>query len=128
MQIASDRMQMKERYDIRAESGDYKPEDVVRLYNTQRRRGLSPNLQTNWEEPYKVVSRISGVIYRIKKLLKGKLRKINFNRLTFCTGLNHSPGKLVTVITIHQHFHMWSKSNRTNYILRRNIYKEGAVR
>lgn len=72
---------MKERYDIKADQGGYHPGDLVWLYNPQRRRGYSPKLQTSWEGPYEVVTRINDVIYRIKRQPKGKPRIIHFNRL-----------------------------------------------
>ncbi|KAJ8934594.1 hypothetical protein NQ318_006416 [Aromia moschata] len=56
---ASDRM--KETYDINANDGRYQPGNQVWLYNPQRRRGLSPKLQSSWEGPYEVVTRINDV-------------------------------------------------------------------
>ncbi|KAJ8952992.1 hypothetical protein NQ318_015352 [Aromia moschata] len=50
IQGASDRM--KETYDINANDGRYQPGNQVWLYNPQRRRGLSPKLQSSWEGPY----------------------------------------------------------------------------
>ncbi|KAJ8977587.1 hypothetical protein NQ317_018355 [Molorchus minor] len=65
IQSASDRM--KETYDIGAQNDGYQSGDLVWLYNPQRRRGLSPKLQTLWEGPYEVLARINDVVYRIKK-------------------------------------------------------------
>ncbi|KAJ8980194.1 hypothetical protein NQ317_014161 [Molorchus minor] len=53
IQSASDRM--KETYDIGAQNDGYQSGDLVWLYNPQRRRGLSPKLQTLWEGPYEVL-------------------------------------------------------------------------
>ena len=80
IQSASDRM--KEHYDIQAEHGGYQPGKLVWLYNPQRRRGLSPKLQSSWEGPYEVMDRINDVVYRIRKLPKGKPRIVHFNRLS----------------------------------------------
>ncbi|KAJ8932175.1 hypothetical protein NQ318_015311 [Aromia moschata] len=79
IQGASDRM--KETYDINANDGRYQPGNQVWLYNPQRRRGLSPKLQSSWEGPYEVVTRINDVVYRIQKLPRGKPRVVHFNRL-----------------------------------------------
>lgn len=79
LQIASDRM--KTRYDTKAAEGGYEVGDLVWLFNPQRRRGLSPKLQKNWEGPYKVVKRINDVVYRIQKLPRGKKRVVHVNRL-----------------------------------------------
>ncbi|KAJ8953535.1 hypothetical protein NQ317_018314 [Molorchus minor] len=61
IQSASDRM--KETYDIGAQNDGYQSGDLVWLYNPQRRRGLSPKLQTLWEGPYEVLARINDVVY-----------------------------------------------------------------
>ncbi|KAJ8958651.1 hypothetical protein NQ318_016376 [Aromia moschata] len=86
IQGASDRM--KETYDINANDGRYQPGNQVWLYNPQRRRGLSPKLQSSWEGPYEVVTRINDVIYRIQKLPRGKPRVVHFNRLAPFAGSN----------------------------------------
>ncbi|KAJ8951545.1 hypothetical protein NQ318_020418 [Aromia moschata] len=86
IQGASDRM--KETYDINANDGRYQPGNHVWLYNPQRRRGLSPKLQSSWEGPYEVVTRINDVVYRIQKLPRGKPRVVHFNRLAPFAGSN----------------------------------------
>lgn len=79
LQEASERM--KERYDVKAEKGGYHPGDLVWLHNPKRRRGYSPKLQSSWEGPYEVITRLNDVVYRIKMQPKGKPRIIHFNRL-----------------------------------------------
>ncbi|KAJ8949442.1 hypothetical protein NQ318_007543 [Aromia moschata] len=79
---------MKETYDINANDGRYQPGNQVWLYNPQRRRGLSPKLQSSWEGPYEVVTRINDVVYRIQKLPRGKPRVVHFNRLAPFAGNN----------------------------------------
>ncbi|KAJ8939474.1 hypothetical protein NQ318_022528 [Aromia moschata] len=86
IQGASDRM--KETYDINANDGRYQPGNQVWLYNPQRRRGLSPKLQSSWEGPYEVVTQINDVVYRIQKLPRGKPRVVHFNRLAPFAGSN----------------------------------------
>ncbi|KAJ8953487.1 hypothetical protein NQ318_023608, partial [Aromia moschata] len=86
IQGASDRM--KETYDINANGGRYQPGNQVWLCNPQRRRGLSPKLQSSWEGPYEVVTRINDVVYRIQKLPRGKPRVGHFNRLAPFAGSN----------------------------------------
>ncbi|KAJ8962666.1 hypothetical protein NQ318_001060 [Aromia moschata] len=86
IQGASNRM--KETYDINANDGRYQPGNQVWLYNPQRRRGLSPKLQSSWEGPYEVVTRINDVVYRIQKLPRGKPRVVHFNRLAPFAGNN----------------------------------------
>ncbi|KAJ8949008.1 hypothetical protein NQ318_005182, partial [Aromia moschata] len=86
IQGASDRT--KETYDINANDGRYQPGNQVWLYNPQRRRGLSPKLQSSWEGSYEVVTRINDVVYRIQKLPRGKPRVVHFNRLAPFAGNN----------------------------------------
>ncbi|KAJ8949243.1 hypothetical protein NQ318_022756 [Aromia moschata] len=86
IQGTSDRM--KETYDINANDGRYQPGNQVWLYNPQRRHGLSPELQSSWEGPYEVVTRINDVVYRIQKLPRGKPRVVHFNRLPPFAGNN----------------------------------------
>ncbi|KAJ8944260.1 hypothetical protein NQ318_013672 [Aromia moschata] len=86
IQGASDRM--KETYDINANDGRYQPGNQVWLYNPQRRRGLSPKLQSSWEGPYEVVTRINDVVYRIHKLPRGKPSVVHFTRLAPFAGNN----------------------------------------
>ena len=42
--------------------------DWVLLYNLQRKKGLSPKLQYNWERPYQVIKRLNDVMYRIQTI------------------------------------------------------------
>ncbi|GFU49591.1 kinectin [Trichonephila clavipes] len=41
---------METRYDARATGHEFQEDDKVWLWNPKRRKGLSPKLQTNWEE------------------------------------------------------------------------------
>lgn len=79
LQESSERM--KERYDVKAEKGGYRPGDLVWLYNPKRRRGYSPKLQSSWEGPYEIITRLNDVVYRIKMQPKGKPKVVHFNRL-----------------------------------------------
>ncbi|KAJ8935232.1 hypothetical protein NQ318_017869, partial [Aromia moschata] len=86
IQGASDHM--KETYDINANDERYQPGNQVWLYNPQRRRGLSPKLQSSRDGLYEVVTRINDVVYRIQKLPRGKPRMVHFNRLAPFAGNN----------------------------------------
>ncbi|KAJ8975725.1 hypothetical protein NQ317_004189 [Molorchus minor] len=102
IQSASDRM--KETYDIGAQNDGYQSGDLVWLYNPQRRRGLSPKLQTLWEGPYEVLARINDVVYRIKKSSGGKPRVVHFNRLTPFSGSNDASVRTVVPSTHEMSF------------------------
>ncbi|KAJ8974844.1 hypothetical protein NQ317_016636 [Molorchus minor] len=102
IQSASDRM--KETYDIGAQNNGYQSGDLVWLYNPQRRRGLSPKLQTLWEGPVKFLARINDVVYRIKKSSGGKPRVVHFNRLTPFSGSNDASVRTVVPSTHEMSF------------------------
>ncbi|GFT31404.1 retrovirus-related Pol polyprotein from transposon 412 [Trichonephila clavipes] len=65
---------MKTRY-------DFHEGDKVWLWNPKRRKGLSPNLQSNWEGPYTVLKRLNDVVVRIQKSPHSKQKVIHYNRL-----------------------------------------------
>jgi hypothetical protein len=65
LKMASD--WMKTRYDKLANSAGYQQGDRVWLYRPTRTKGKSPKLQSSWEGPYKLVTRINDVVYRIQK-------------------------------------------------------------
>jgi hypothetical protein len=56
LRVASDRM--KVRYDRLANLAGFQEGDRVWLYRRTRTRGRSPKLQSAWEGPYKVITRI----------------------------------------------------------------------
>ena len=69
----------KSQYDQRVHVNKYEPGDKVWLHQTRRFKGLSPKLQSRWVGPYKVVQRISDIVYKIKKT--GKSIIVHHNRL-----------------------------------------------
>jgi hypothetical protein len=60
LKLASDRM--KNRYDELANSAGYHEGDRVWLYRQTSTKGKSPKLQSSWEGPYKVITRINDVV------------------------------------------------------------------
>ena len=65
IKLVSDRM--KARYDRAANTEGFQEGQLVLLYNPQRKKGLSPKLQTSWDGPYKIIKRLKDVVYRIQK-------------------------------------------------------------
>ncbi|GBM67565.1 hypothetical protein AVEN_73697-1 [Araneus ventricosus] len=63
-QVKLSRERMKTHYDSRATDHHFEEEDLIWKYNPKRQRGLSPNLQHNWEGPYSVVKKLNNVVYR----------------------------------------------------------------
>jgi hypothetical protein len=58
---------MKTRYDRLASYAGYNEGDKVWLYRPTRTKGKSPKLQSSWEGPYKIVTRINDVVYKIQR-------------------------------------------------------------
>ncbi|GBM83826.1 hypothetical protein AVEN_134526-1 [Araneus ventricosus] len=79
IKLASERM--KTRYYSRATDHYFTEGDVVWMYNSKRRRGLSPKLQQNWEGPYTVVKKLNDVVYRVQRSPNAKPKVIHINRL-----------------------------------------------
>lgn len=79
--LVSDRM--KARYDSKANIEGFQKGELVLLYNPQRKKGLSPKLQTHWEGPYTIIKRINDVVYRIRKSdsRRAKLKVVHLERL-----------------------------------------------
>jgi hypothetical protein len=65
LKLASD--WMKTWYDKLASSAGYHECNRVWLYHPTRTKGKSPTLQSWWEGPYRVVTRINDVVYRIRR-------------------------------------------------------------
>ncbi|KAJ8974766.1 hypothetical protein NQ317_008205 [Molorchus minor] len=122
IQSASDRM--KETYDIGAQNDGYQSGDLVWLYNPQRRRGLSPKLQTLWEGPCEVLACINDVVYRIKKSSGGKPRVVHFNRLTPFSGSNDASVRTVVPSTHEMSFENFMAQYSPNHKARYGVTRE----
>ncbi|UYV69630.1 EPM2AIP1 [Cordylochernes scorpioides] len=57
--------QIKDRYNVKTSNKTFKEGEMVRLPNPQRKKGLSPKLQYQWEGPYKIINCLNDVIFRI---------------------------------------------------------------
>ena len=74
---------MKARYDRAANTEGFRWRQLVLLYNPQRKKGLSPKLQTSWDGPYKIIKRLNDVVYRIQKAnsSRTKMKVVYIGRL-----------------------------------------------
>ncbi|GFY06098.1 retrovirus-related Pol polyprotein from transposon 412 [Trichonephila clavipes] len=72
---------MKTRYDTKATGHQFKEGDKVWFYNPTRRKGLSPKLQSHWDDPYTILKIINDVIIRIRKSTNSKPRVVHYDRL-----------------------------------------------
>ena len=74
---------MKARFESAANSDGFHEGDLVLLYNPQRKKGVSPKLQPQWDGPYQVVKRINDVVYRIHSSTRNrnKMKVVHLERL-----------------------------------------------
>lgn len=79
---------MKTRYDRRANITGFEEGSLVWLHNLVRRKGKSPKLQAKWEGPYKVITKMNDVTYRIQRLPRGAPRIVHVDRLAKYHGSN----------------------------------------
>jgi hypothetical protein len=84
LKLASD--MTKTRYYRLANCTVYHESDRVWLYRPTRTKGKSPKLQTSWEGPYKVFTRINDVVYRIERNPRCRLMVANLERLASYQG------------------------------------------
>jgi hypothetical protein len=84
LKMASDRM--KARYDRLANSAGFQEGERVWLYRPTRKKGTSLNMQSRWEGPYNVFTRINDVVYRIQRHHRANIMVVHLNRLAQCLG------------------------------------------
>ena len=72
---------MKRKYDVNVSLHVYNPGDMVWLFSPNRKVGLCPKLQRPWDGPYRVIEKISDLVYRIQKLGKTRTQVVHHNRL-----------------------------------------------
>src|SRR3981081_2953449 len=78
-------LNVKSRYDKRADPVGFQPGEAGGLYNPRGKKGRTPKLVRPWEGPYRVVQRLTDVVYRIRLSPRTKVRTVNRFRLFKCT-------------------------------------------
>jgi len=71
----------KNYYDRKIRQVDFKEGQSVWLFNPQRKKGITPKLQSNWEGSYKIVKKLSDVTFRIQKSARHKFKVVHADRL-----------------------------------------------
>lgn len=79
LKLTSERM--KARYDLRTNLPVFQVGEEVWLHNPRRRRGLSPKLQSEWDGPAKIISKISDLVVKIQMPGKRTTKVVHINRL-----------------------------------------------
>lgn len=81
-------IKMKTRYDRKSYQVGFEEGSLVWLHNPMRRVGKSPKLSPNWEGPYKVVTKINDVTYRIQRNPRSPSKIVHVDRLARYHGNN----------------------------------------
>ena len=76
----------KRNYDKRSHGKLYEVGNYVWLRNNSRKKGLNPKLASKWTGPYKIITRLSDVTYRIQYSPRSKPSIVHFDRLKPCEG------------------------------------------
>lgn len=91
LKIKSNRV--KVRYDERARDSLFEVGQTVWLFvcgYPQRRKGRVPKLQRNWEASYKVLKKLSDVVYCVRRSVRHKNKIVHADRLaSFYERLNN---------------------------------------
>ncbi|CAK1590660.1 unnamed protein product [Parnassius mnemosyne] len=81
---------MKTRYDRKMNNKGFDEGSLVWLHNPVRSKGKSPKLQAKWDGPYRIVTRINDVTYRIQKGARGTPKIVHVDRLARYYGANNA--------------------------------------
>ncbi len=79
LNLASDAM--KRNYDVKTSYTAYHEGDAVWYYNPQRKIGVCSKLMRPWTGPYKVITKLSDILYRIRQSLRHKPRVVHHDKL-----------------------------------------------
>ncbi|CAK1601323.1 unnamed protein product [Parnassius mnemosyne] len=76
------------RYDRKMNNKGFDESSLVWLHNPVRSK--SPKLQAKWDGPYRIVTRINDVTYRIQKGVRGTPKIVHVDRLARYYGANNA--------------------------------------
>lgn len=79
-------LDLKRHYDRHADRTGFSPGDAVWLYNPRVPKGRSPKLGRPWAGPYRVMERVTDVVYRIQATSRSKPYTVNRYRLWKVSG------------------------------------------
>ena len=86
MKIASDAM--KRKYDIKSNLREFRVGEAVWLFDPTRKVGLNTNLQRPWKGPFKVIEKISDILYAVQQSPRHKTRIVHHDKLKKYSGRN----------------------------------------
>ena len=70
----------KRNYNKQISGTPYETGKFVWLKNDLRKKGVSPKLSFRWDGPYKIITKLSDVTYRIQRTPHSKLKIVHFDR------------------------------------------------
>jgi hypothetical protein len=79
-------LDLKRRYDRNADKTGFAPGDAVWLYNPRVRKGWTTKLGAMWCGPYRVMDKLTDVVYRIQASPRSKPYTVNHYRLWRVSG------------------------------------------
>jgi len=68
-------------YDRRARQIHFEADEEVWFLNPRRIKGRTPKLQSNWEDPYKIIRKLSHVVFEIQKSSRHRKKVVHADRL-----------------------------------------------
>ena len=71
----------KHYYDLRVKAASFETGDLVWLYSTRRRQGITPKWQRRYTGPYTVLECVGPVNYRIRRSAKSKAFVVHVDKL-----------------------------------------------
>ena len=86
LQIASDTM--KKNYDIKTNLFEFQVGDAAWFYDPVRKVGLNPKLQRHWKGPFKVITKLSDILYRVQQSPRHRPKVAHHDKLRKYTGRN----------------------------------------
>ena len=82
--------QQKELYNRKVNGDEYQVGDLVWLHNPVIPKGAKRKLHCPWTGPYRIVKKLSTVVYRIQDTIRRKRLVFHFDRLKPCPSIDAS--------------------------------------
>ena len=96
---------LKELYDRRVHGDEYQVGDLVWLHNPVIPKGAKRKLHCPWTGPFKVVKKLSTVVYRIQDTRPNKRKRLVVPMRAEIPGQDHSPQEVQKQLPLLQEHH-----------------------
>ncbi len=112
--------QQKKYFDFRAQVQYYSEGELVWVRNKARKKGVCFKLQRTYNGPFKVIERLSDVLYQIQPIKGGKTVVVHYNRLKPYASKFVSERLEGVMSPSHRHYSNWWISRPRDYIVQRD--------